>query len=171
METLSVKLNVKSLDEQGRFAGLASVFGNVDLGGDVVVAGAFSKSLSDRGSEVPILWQHDTRSPIGLGKLKETNSGLLIEGQLVMSVSRAREAYDLMKARVLKGLSIGYDTVKSDVQGGIRYLKELKLFEVSLVSIPMNEMATVQMVKGSSNLDAHIRQLADEIRNAREAWR
>jgi hypothetical protein len=52
-----------------------------------------------------------------------------------------------------------------------RYLRELKLFEVSLVVAPMNELATVTAVKGSNNLDAQIRQLAEQIRNAREAWR
>lgn len=161
---------MKSVSENGSFSGLASVFGNVDLGGDVVVAGAFSKSLADRGSEIPILWQHDARQPIGLGKLKETNSGLLIEGQLVMSVARAKEAYDLMKARVLKGLSIGFDTVKSDMQAGIRYLKELKLFEVSLVSIPMNPAAQILTVK-IGNLDAQISDLAQLVRDCRESWR
>jgi len=171
METLSVKLNVKSLSEAGQFQGLASVFGNVDLGGDVVVSGAFKRTLAARGGEVPILWQHDQRSPIGLGKLQETSSGLMVEGQLVMSVARAKEAFDLMRARVLKGLSIGYDVVREDIKGGIRYLQELKLFEVSLVSFPMNELAMVSAVKSNRPLAASsLLELQELIKNCRKTW-
>ena len=70
----------------------------------------------------------------------------------------------------MRGLSIGHDAVKSDFKDGVRYLRELKLYEVSLVVMPMNELATVTAVK-SGNLDAKISQLAEEIRNAREMWR
>jgi uncharacterized protein len=145
------KLQIKSLDEAGKFSGLASVYGNVDLGGDVVMPGAFAKSLADRGHEIPILFQHDMRQPVGLGKLKDTSQGLEIQGQLVLEVAKAREAYSLLKARVLRGLSFGYDTVKSDIQAGVRYLRELKLYEVSLVTVPMNELATVTAVKTSES--------------------
>jgi HK97 family phage prohead protease len=65
----------------------------------------------------------------------------------VLEVAKAREAYSLLKAKVLRGLSFGYDTVKSDIQAGVRYLRELKLYEVSLVTVPMNELATVTAVK------------------------
>jgi HK97 family phage prohead protease len=96
------------------------VYGNVDLGGDVVMPGAFTKSLQDRGGEVPVLFAHDMRQPVGLGKLMDTASGLQIEGQLVLSVGKAKEAYDLLKAKVLRGLSIGYDAVKTDFANGAR---------------------------------------------------
>src|SRR5207245_6481254 len=92
MEQLNVKLQIKSLDEAGRFVGLASTYGNVDLGGDVVEPGAFQKTITDRGGEVPLLWSHDTRQPIGLAKLKDTSMGLSIDGQLVLDVPKAREA-------------------------------------------------------------------------------
>ena len=149
MDQKTLKLQIKSLDEAGKFSGLASVYGNVDLGGDVVVQGAFQKTLADRGGEVPILFVHDIRQPVGLGKLRDTAQGLSIEGALVLDVPKAREAYSLLKAKVLRGLSIGYDTIKSDVQNGVRYLRELKLFEVSLVVMPMNERATITAVKNN----------------------
>jgi HK97 family phage prohead protease len=152
------KLQIKSLDEAGKFSGLASVYGNVDLGGDVVMPGAFTKSLADRGGDVPILFAHDPRQPVGAGKLKDTAQGLQIEGQLVLDVPKAREAYSLLKAKVLRGLSIGYDAVKSDFKDGVRYLRELKLFEVSLVVMPMNEMAIVTAVKAKDHeLEEQIR--------------
>ena len=77
---------------------------------------------------------------------------------------KAREAYALLKARVLRGVSIGYDSIKSDIKDGVRYLRELKLFEVSLVVTPMNELAMVTAVK-SEDL------LADRIRLFRETLR
>ena len=172
MENLNVKFEVKSLDEQGRFSGLASVYGNVDQGGDVVTAGAFSRTLAAKGNEIPILYQHNLKEPIGLGRLTDTASGLQIDGQLVLEVSRAKEAYALMKAKVLKGLSIGYDSVKSDVKDGIRYLRELKLHEVSVVTLPMNELAMVSAVKATHPLAASsIIQLQELIRDCRKSWR
>jgi len=172
MEQLNCRLQIKSLDEQGRFSGLASVYGNVDLGGDVVTVGAFSRTLAAKGNEVPILYQHNLKEPIGLGKLTDTALGLQIEGKLVLSVTKAREAYDLMREKVLKGLSIGYDSVKSDVKDGIRYLRELKLYEVSLVTIPMNELATVSAAKSNRPLaESSILELRELIRGCRKSWR
>jgi len=171
MEQLNLKLQVKTLDEQGRFVGLASVYNNVDLGGDVVVPGAFQKTLQDRGGEVPILFAHDSRQPVGLGTLKDTAAGLAIEGQLVLEVGKAKEAYSLLKAKVLRGLSIGYDAVKSDYKDGVRYLRELKLFEVSLVVMPMNELATVTALKGNENLDAEIKAFQALLSECRKAFR
>jgi HK97 family phage prohead protease len=173
MEQLNCSVEIKSITDQGQFQGLASVYGNVDLGGDVVVAGAFQKTLADRGGEVPILWQHDLKSPIGLGKLTDTANGLAIEGQLILAdVPKAREAYSLLKAKVLRGLSIGYDSIKSDVKDGIRFLRELKLYEVSLVTVAMNELAQVSAVKANDdNLDQHFRQFEEMLIAARKAWR
>jgi uncharacterized protein len=147
MQNKSFKLELKTLTEQGTFVGMASVFGVTDLGGDVVEPGAFSRTLQHKGGEVPILFSHDTRQPIGLGRVKETRSGLEISGELVLQSAKAMEAYHLMKKGVLKGLSIGYDSIRDTVSNGVRHLHELKLFEVSLVVFPMNESALVTAVK------------------------
>ena len=149
MQNRQVKLEIKSLTDQGVFSGMASVFGNKDLGGDVVEPGAFTRTLSHKGGEVPILFSHDTTQPIGLGRLKEGPRGLEINGELVMESSKAREVYALMKKGVLKGLSIGYDTVKDQIVNGVRHLQELKLYEVSVVTFPMNEMAQIFDVKST----------------------
>jgi len=172
MDQLNLKLQIKSLDEAGKFTGLASTYGNVDLGGDIVVPGAFQKTLQDRGGEVPILFAHDSRQPVGLGKLNDTAAGLAIEGQLVLEVGKAKEAYSLLKAKVLRGLSIGYDAIKSDYKDGVRYLRELKLFEVSLVVMPMNELAQVSAVKTNEvNLAPQIQQFRELLATARKAWK
>jgi HK97 family phage prohead protease len=152
MQNKSFKLELKSLNEKGTFTGMASVFGNVDLGGDIVEPGAFARSLQHKNGEVPILYQHDTRSPIGLGRVQETKAGLEITGELVMQISKAQEAYALMKRGVLKGLSIGFDVVRDTVSNGIRHLHELKLYEVSVVTFPMNEMASISSVKSDDSL-------------------
>jgi HK97 family phage prohead protease len=170
MENSTYKFAVKSIDDSGIFEGLASVYSNVDLGGDIVAPGAFTRTLQAKGGEVPVLWAHDLRAPIGLGKLRDTAAGLNIQGQLVLSVGKAREAYDLIKAKVLRGLSIGYDVIRSDMKDGARRLLELKLYEVSLVTLPMNELATVSSVKGETGF-ADLYQLREMIRQCREGWR
>jgi hypothetical protein len=153
MKYRDLEIEIKDIGESdGTFVGLASVYGNEDLGGDIVVPGAFQKTLQDRGGEVPLLWQHNMREPIGIGKLADTPKGLEIQGKLVLSVARAKEAYDLLKNRVIKGLSIGYDTVRDEIKDKKRLLKELKLWEVSVVTFPMNELANVQSVKSEDVL-------------------
>lgn len=142
------KFEIKEFGEMGAFTGMASVYGNKDLGGDVVEPGAFTKTLADKGGEVPILWQHDSREPIGMGKLTDGPGGLQIDGVLAIDVSPvAVKAYGLMKKGIIKGLSIGYDTIRDEVKDRVRYLRELKLWEVSLVTFPMNELATINTVK------------------------
>jgi uncharacterized protein len=171
MENLTCKFAVKALSDAGQFEGMASIYQNLDLGGDIVAPGAFTRTLQAKGNEVPVLWAHDLRAPIGLGKLQDTPAGLSIAGQLVLSVSKAREAYDLMKARVLKGLSIGYDVVRSDMKDGARRLLELKLYEVSLVTLPMNELATVSAVKAhDAHLEQQLREFREMLDAARKAW-
>jgi uncharacterized protein len=152
MQNKSFKLELKSLTAEGTFTGMASVFGNVDLGGDVVEQGAFSRTLAHKGGEVPILWQHDTKQPIGIGKARETKAGLEISGELVLQSAKAMETYHLLRKGVLKGLSIGFDVIRDTVSNGVRHLHELKLYEVSVVTFPMNEMATVSNVKSDDSL-------------------
>jgi len=169
MDNKSFRLELKTLSDQGTFTGMASVFGVEDLGGDVVEHGAFARTLAHKGSEIPLLFAHDTREPIGIGKLKETAKGLEITGELVLEVARAREAYALMKKGVLKGLSIGYDVVSDAVVGGVRHLKELKLYEVSVCTFPMNELATVTSVKSDDVFADQVRMFRETLRAAEKS--
>jgi len=152
MKTYDCKLSLETLDasdSSGTFDGVAAVYGNVDLGDDVILPGAFTKTLAESGGKVPILYQHNSQFPIGLGTLTDAADGLHIKGELVLDVSKARESYALMKRGVMKGLSIGYRTVVSeyDHNAAVRYLKEVRLHEVSLVTFPMNPLALVSAVK------------------------
>ena len=96
--------------EMGRFEGYASIFGNKDLGNDVVVEGAFRKSLMRRRAKnVKMLMQHKTDMPIGVyEKITEDDNGLRVKGRLALGTQMGREAYELMKMGALDGLSIGY---------------------------------------------------------------
>lgn len=147
MEKLGLRFEVKQLDEAGVFEGYAAVFGNEDLGGDVIEPGAFKKTLQEN-PKMPILWQHDPREPIGVTlEAYEDMHGLRVKGQLNLETSRGREAYALLKQGALRGLSIGYDAVKELWEGTTRRLKEIRLWEWSLVTFPMNLQAQVTAVK------------------------
>lgn len=134
-------LSIKSVGEDGTFEGLLSVYNVVDLGNDLVEPGAFTKTIHENKGVVPMLWQHDTKSPIGLLHMTDTAKGLAVRGELELEVSQAREAYALMKRGIVKGLSIGYKAIKENVTGNIRRLREVRVFEGSVVTFPMNESA------------------------------
>jgi hypothetical protein len=114
--------------------------------------GAFKNSLRIRSSKsIKMLWQHDSSYPIGIWeKVEEDSTGLHVRGRLLTSVPKAKEVYELMKAGIIDGLSIGYRTIKAlrDDATGTRQLKELDLWEISLVTFPMLTSATVTSVKG-----------------------
>ncbi len=135
----------------GAFSGLASVFGNTDLVGDVVAPGAFKDSIRDP-AKIKMLWQHDSGQPIGVWKaLAETDRGLHAEGHLLLGVQRGEEAHLLLKAGALDGLSIGFRIPKGgsafDKVSGIRTITKADLWEVSLVTFPANPKARVSRVK------------------------
>lgn len=148
---------VKSVDEKsGVFTGYLSVFGNKDSYGDVVVPGAFAKSLAvwnGKGLLPPVLWQHRSGEPIGpFTKMSEDGAGLWVEGQLLVDdIARAREARALLKAKAISGMSIGYEVASGgedfDAKTGTNYLKELILWEGSIVTFPANDLAGVTEVK------------------------
>jgi HK97 family phage prohead protease len=164
------RFQIKTLSPDGSFEGLAAVYGNVDLGGDVIEPGAFNKTLAEKNFEVPILWQHDSREPIGLGKLSDSSQGLVVKGELALESPVAQKAYGLLKKGVLRGLSIGYDSVKSRVVDGVRRLSEMKLWEVSLVTFPMNERALVGGVKSLEDVSEQLREFRETLAACRKGF-
>ena len=149
--TLTSCFEVKTFDEEGVFEGYASVFRQVDHGKDAVVPGAFSRTIAERGVKgVKLLWQHDPTEPLGyITELKEDQRGLFIKAKLNLDVRRAREALSLMRQGALDGLSIGFKTLKSkkDETCGVRHLFDLDLWEVSLVTFPMQPEARISSFK------------------------
>lgn len=149
-----IELDIKAIADDGLFAGYASVFNVKDRGGDIVLPGAFTRSLQKYPSaKVKLLYQHDTSEPIGVWtKFEEDAHGLKAEGRLILETARGREVHALMKAGAVDGLSIGFRTIRDavDRQKGARLLHELELREVSIVTFPMNEDATVSSVKSNN---------------------
>ena len=140
-------MSIKEVAPDGSFEGSLAVYNNVDLGGDLIEPGAFTKTIREHGNEVPMLWQHKSDMPIGMLTLIDGPDALRVKGQLLMELPAARNAYLLIKARIVKGLSIGFDTVKDAVNGATRRLLELRLWEGSIVTFPMNELALITSVK------------------------
>jgi HK97 family phage prohead protease len=136
-------------DEDGTFEGYASVFDVVDLGFDVVAPGAFAKSLGS-GRKVKMLWQHNQNDPIGVwDEVREDERGLYVKGRLLKEVNKGREAMALMRAGAIDSMSIGYRTVEAmpEAGGRVRRLKEVDLFEISVVTFPMLPDAKITAVK------------------------
>ena len=149
-------LEIKALETDGEIVGYGSTFGgDPDSYGDVVNAGAFADSLAQHaaGGTMPkMLWQHDSRCPIGKWtEASEDERGLLLKGQINMNVQQGREAHALLKAGDIDGLSIGYRLLEwsRDEDDEVWYLEKLDLREVSIVTDPANERATVQEVKAA----------------------
>lgn len=125
----------------GLVSGYASLFGVPDLGRDVVLAGAFRDSLARHGAGgIRMLWQHDPAEPIGRWlSIAEDARGLRVRGRLSAGVARARELAALVREGALDGLSIGFRTVEAhrDRASGMRRLARIDLWEISLVTFPM----------------------------------
>lgn len=149
-EYKSFKFELESADESGEFSGYAAVFGNKDSGGDVIEKGAFSKTIREDFDRIKILSQHtDCELPIGKPlELREDDKGLFIRGK-ISDTAKGRDIQTLMKDGVLNELSIGYDAVEFnyDSEQGARRLKEIKLWEVSIVTWAMNDQAKIDEVK------------------------
>lgn len=152
-----------------RIEGYASVFGLRDKGGDTVMRGAYAASLerlAAQGEKVRMLWQHDPAQPIGVWEsVVEDARGLHVKGRLLPDVTRAREAQVLLEAGAVDGLSIGYRTLRAErLPGGGRKLIELDLWEVSLVTFPMQAEARLVL---KSDAAAQFAALRARLRAAR----
>ena len=156
MKHKSFYIKAEAVKDDGFFVGYGSVFNVRDSYGDIVRPGAFAASLADwaeNGKAPKLLWQHDPSQPIGVWeKLEEDDHGLRMEGRLLIEdVPKAREAYALLKAGAIDGLSIGYSVKRAkwnDDEDALD-LFALNLWETSIVTFPANEAATVSEVKNA----------------------
>lgn len=152
---LPLSLEAKAADD-GLFAGYGAVFGNIDSDKDLIVPGAFKRTM-EKGSNVRLLWQHRRDEVIGKWvSMREDSNGLYMEGKFTKGVQKADEAYLLMKDGAIDGLSIGYDVPKDGFErkGDVRYLKHLNLHEVSVVTFPANDRARVSGVKAMDAIES-----------------
>lgn len=149
LEKKDFAFEVKLLSDENNgltFEGFASTFGNTDLVNDIVAPGAFKKSLKRR---VPkMLLQHDFKQPIGVfTEIKETDTGLFVKGKLIKGIQASDETALLLRNGVIDSMSIGFNVLDSERSSDANILKEIDLFEVSLVTFPANPMATVTGMK------------------------
>lgn len=146
--------DVKEVDEEGNFSGYASVYNVIDAYRERVAPGAFANSLrkwATRGRLPPALWQHRPAEPVGpFTKMVEDERGLYTEGQLlVKDVVRAREARALMMSKTVDGMSIGFNSIveEYDKTENLITLKEIDLWEVSIVTFPANQESLITEVR------------------------
>lgn len=138
----------------GAFSGYAAATGNVDLGNDIILKGAFTDFLKNNdASRVRVLWQHDWDKPIGKTlSMYEDDKGLAVDGELLLDIQKAQEARTLVKNNAIDGLSIGYMIDDFSYENNVRIIKKLSVFEFSFVTFAMNPLAIVNDMK-SCKLD------------------
>ena len=150
-QQITVPFNVKETSEDDTyffFSGYASTFDNIDFGGDKIVKGAFLKTIS-KNRNIPILWQHDRHEPIGVyEELKEDDHGLFVRGKMPKDDTFvAGRVIPQMKVGSITKMSIGYSATDVEYNKDVRMLKEVELFEASLVTFPMNDKAEITALK------------------------
>lgn len=172
LEVKQCELKHLSIGNSGQIEGYASLFGIADQGGDVVVRGAFSKSLDAlkaRGARVKMLWQHDPSAPVGIWEeVREDEKGLFVRGRILTDIDKGKEVAALVRSGAIDGLSIGYRVVRASKrpEGG-RCLKEIDIWEVSIVTFPMLAEARVAQ-KSAPPQTALFRELAEMFQRASE---
>ncbi|MFC7290895.1 HK97 family phage prohead protease [Hirschia litorea] len=136
--------------------GYASIFGEADLAGDIVRAGAFSRSISGVNENVPMLLQHKGGKVAGYWtRIREDGKGLYMRGLIDPTLPAGKMAAKLMANKLLDGLSIGFiagDWKPAGAYG--RVLSKVDLREVSLVTTPMAPKARFCVVGAVGQLAA-----------------
>ena len=160
----TIKLDIKAIGEDGEFEGYGSVFDVEDSYGDVVIKGAFKKSLEKHkanGTMPKMLWQHRSDEPVGgYAEIYEDDYGLFLKGKLLIKDDPlAARAYAHLKEGNIDGLSIGYVILDSEYDEDNKVLKltEIDLWEISIVTFQANAEATVTDVKTRRDLEEFFR--------------
>src|SRR5258705_995996 len=96
-------IQIKSVSEEGTFTGWASVNGVVDSYNDIVMPGAFTKSLQKNGNKIKVLAQHNPDDVIGLATLTERPEGLWAEGKLELGLQSARDMFTRLRSKLIDG--------------------------------------------------------------------
>jgi len=151
MHHKTAEFTVKALTDTGRFTGWASVYGVKDRQGEIVQKGAFTASLQDyarRGNYPALLLGHDMQNPVGaIERIRESEQGVEIEGQIDLGVEAGQKAYELVRSKSLHGLSVGFQATEKTTEKGVPVIKQADLLEVSLVAVPANQECVVTSVK------------------------
>ena len=146
--------HIEDVDRKTRtITGYASVFNNKDYDNDIIVKGAFQKSINERIKDIYYLYNHNWEKPIDKGsknvKLFEDDYGLKFEAQIPQGLSYGDDLIILYEEGIVDEHSIGFQTIKAGNENGSRMLKELKLYEFSAVTMGANPLAKLENIKSS----------------------
>lgn len=144
--------------DAGAVSGYGATFNDTpDSYGDVILPGAFAKSLAGSSGRLPMLWAHDQARPCGSWHaVREDSRGLLVEGKFNLDTTAGREALAHVKAGDVTGLSIGYRTPpggRKSARPGVYNLSEIALHEVSIVAVPANASSRIMLKSALSGDD------------------
>lgn len=170
------KVEIRADADTPGLSGYAAHFGSVDSYGTAMRKGAFAKTLQERGSKIPVLWNHWPDSPIGKPtELREDDAGLYFNATISEGTATGKDIMTLLRDGVPLGMSFGFETIKSrpieegdqlnwdqapdfyrdpDNREYVRVIEEIRLWEISVVTFPANEMATINDVRQASHVDA-----------------
>jgi HK97 family phage prohead protease len=152
-------------DRRGVFTGYASVFGGIDSYKDTIMKGAFTDTLENRKRSVKMFYGHNPGRVIGKWlEITEDDTGLHVMGEFTPDNTDAQNVYASMKHGAVDGLSIGFRIPKGgseDIEDGGRRINKVDLVEISVVSLPADEDASIQTVKSVADEIKSIESLRD----------
>lgn len=146
---------IKDIDLKGRrVSGYLSSFDNLDNDGDIIVKGAYKRTLDNRKDQIFFLNQHNWAQPHGkFDELVEDDYGLYFVSNKMTDTTYSLDALKLYEAGIVKEHSVGFNTIKDEVKDGIRYIKEIKLYEGSNVTLGANSLTPFRGFKSLTKKD------------------
>ena len=140
-------------EKAGIIKGYGSYFGNKDSDNDVIVKGAYKKTIAENGERVKYLYQHDMNQPIGkMTELYEDDKGLVFVAEIAKT-QLGKDVVELMKTGVITENSVGIMPIQKENKGDYREIKEVKLYEISAVTLAANDQAKILDVKGNIDIE------------------
>lgn len=145
---------ISDIDEDKNIVkGYGSYFDNVDSDKDIIRKGAYQKTIQENGHRVKYLYQHNMMQPIGkMDELYEDEKGLVFTA-MIPKTSLGKDIIELMKAGVITENSVGILPIVKEDKGDYREIKEVKLYEISAVTLAANDQAKIMDVKGSTDYE------------------
>ncbi len=142
------------LDEKNNIVkGYGSYFDNKDSDMDIIRRGAYQKTIQENGQRVKYLYQHDMMQPIGkMNELYEDEKGLVFTAE-IPKTQLGNDVIELMKAGVITENSVGIMPIVKEMMNDYREIREVKLYEISAVTMAANDQAKILDVKGMVDID------------------
>ena len=140
-------------ENAGIIKGYGSYFGNKDSDNDVIAKGAYKKTIEENGNRVKYLYQHDMNQPIGkMTELYEDDKGLVFVAEIAKT-QLGKDVVELMKSGVITENSVGIMPIQKQNKGDYREITEVKLYEISAVTLAANDQAKILDVKGNVDVE------------------